>query len=157
MRRHLIFGVALYLAWMSQAFAQTATGVIRGRVQDSTGAVITDVRVTLVDERRNQSRDQTTNGEGLFEFRALPFGDYRVELERPGFKKEVISDVGLEVAKAATLNVTLQLGSLAESVAVQADRGLLETSDASLSQVIDDKRLLALPTNGRNVMQLVSL
>ena len=61
------------------------------------------------------------------------------------------------MAQTETLNVTLQVGSLAESIGVQADRGLLEASDASLSQVIDDKRLLALPTNGRNLMQLVSL
>ena len=90
MRTHLILGVALHLAGTSLALAQTATGVIRGRVQDTTGAVIIDVQVTLVDERRNQSWDQTTNSEGFFEFRALPFGDYRLELERPGFKKEVI-------------------------------------------------------------------
>ena len=156
-QRHLIIGVALHLAATSLALAQTATGVIRGRVQDTTGAVITDVHVTLVDERRNHSWDQTTNSEGLFEFRALPFGDYRLQLERPGFKKEAITDVGLEVAQTVTLNVTLQVGSLAESIRVQADRGLLEASDASLSQVIDDTRLLALPMNGRNFMQLVSL
>src|SRR4029450_13867824 len=107
MRRHLIFGVALLLAGTSLALAQTATGVIRGRVQDATGAVITDVHVTLVDERRNQSWNPPTSGEGFFEFRALPFGDYRVEFERAGFKK-AITDVGLEVAQAVTLNVTLQ-------------------------------------------------
>ena len=94
MRRHLGFGVALLLAGTSLALAQTATGVIRGRIQDSTGAVITDVHVTLIDEHRNQSWDQTANGEGLFEFRALPFGDYRLQLERPGFKKEAITDSG---------------------------------------------------------------
>jgi hypothetical protein len=156
MRSHLIFAVALFLAGTSVAFAQTATGVIRGSVQDGTGAVISGVHLTIVDERRNQSRDQVTNAEGLFEFRALPFGEYRVEFERAGFKK-AITDVGLEVAQTVTLNVTLQVGSLDESIRVQADRGLLEASDASLSQVIDDETLLALPMNGRNFMQLVSL
>jgi Carboxypeptidase regulatory-like domain len=116
MRKHLILGVALHLAWTSLALAQTATGVIRGRVEDTTGAVITDVHVTLVDERRNQSWDQTTNSEGFFEFRALPFGDYRLQLERPGFKKEAITDVGLEVAQTVTLNVTLQAGRIASRV-----------------------------------------
>ena len=90
MRRSLILGILLYLAMTSVVLAQTATGVIRGTVQDPTGAVITDVHVTLVDERRNQSWEQTTNQEGFFEFRALPFGDYRVELDHPGFMKEVI-------------------------------------------------------------------
>jgi hypothetical protein len=77
MRTGLILGVISYLVMVSLVFAQTATGVIRGTVQDATGAVLTDVHVTLRDEARNQSRTQTTNGEGLFEFRALPFGNTR--------------------------------------------------------------------------------
>ena len=87
----------------------------------------------------------------------MPFGNYRIELDHPGFKKAVIEDVALQVAQTVSVNVTLQVGSVTESIAVQAGRGLLEASDASLSQVIDDKRLLELPINGRNVMQLVSL
>ena len=157
MQRHLIFGILSYLAMTSFVLAQTATGVIRGTVQDPTGAVLIDVHVMLVDQARNQSWEQTTNEEGFFEFRALPFGNYRVELEHPGFKKAVIEDVALQVAQTKSLKVTLQVGSVNESIVVQADRGLLESSDASLSQVIDDKRLLGLPINGRNVMQLVSL
>jgi len=137
--------------------AQTATGVIRGTVQDVTRAVLIDVHVRLVDEGTSQIREQTTNGEGFFEFRALPVGNYRVEVEHPRFKKEVIENVALEVAQTDTLTVTLQVGSVEESIVVQADRSLLEASDASLSQVIDDNRLLGLPINGRNLMQLVSL
>jgi hypothetical protein len=87
----------------------------------------------------------------------LPFGNYRVELKHPGFKKGVIEDVALQVSQTESLKITLQVGSVKESIVVQADRGLLEPSDASLSQVIDDKLLLGLPINGRNVMQLVSL
>src|SRR4029078_4705609 len=139
LRRYLIFAVALHLAGTSLALAQTASAVIRGTVQDASGAVIADVQVTLVDEGRNQRRDQTTNGEGFFEFRALPFGAYRLEFERPGFKKQVITDVGLEVAQIETLNVTLQVGSLAESIGVKADRGLADASAAELSQVLCHK------------------
>jgi hypothetical protein len=83
----------LLLAGTSLALAQTASGVIRGRFK--THQRRHHRRSCDVSRRaRNQSRDQTTNGEGFFEFRALPFGDYRVELERPGFKKQVITDVG---------------------------------------------------------------
>ena len=146
-----------HLAMPAIALAQTATGVIRGEVQDSTGSVIIDVRVKLVDQGTDQSWEQTTNEEGFFEFRALPFGKYRVEVEHPGFMKEMVGDVSLQVAQTASLKVTLQVGSVNESIVVQDDRGLLEASDASLSQVIDEKRLLGLPINGRNLMQLVSL
>jgi outer membrane receptor protein involved in Fe transport len=141
----------------SFVLAQTATGVIRGTVQDVTGAVLIDAHVMVVDQARNQSWEQTTNEEGFFEFRALPSGNYRVEVERPNFKKEVIKDVALQVAQTENLIVTLQVGSVNETVVVKADRGLLEASDASLSQVIDDQRVLGLPINGRNLMQLVSL
>ena len=146
-----------HLAMPAIALAQTATGVIRGEVQDSTGSVIIDVRVKLVDQGTDQSWEQTTNEEGFFEFRALPFGKYRVEVEHSGFMKEMVGDVSLQVAQTASLKVTLQVGSVNESIVVQDDRGLLEASDASLSQVIDEKRLLGLPINGRNLMQLVSL
>ena len=69
----------------------------------------------------------------------------------------VIEDVALEVAQTAVVNVTLQVGTVNESIGVRADPVLLETSDASLSQVIDDQRLVGLPLNGCNFMQLVSL
>ena len=95
MRRHLILGGALHLAATSLVLAQTATGVIRGRVQDTTGAIITDVQVTLVDEATDHRREQRTNEEGFFEFRALSFGTYRIEAEQPGFKRVVIEDVAL--------------------------------------------------------------
>jgi hypothetical protein len=137
--------------------AQTATSVIRGTVQDSTGAIIVEVNVLLLDQARNQSWKQITNKDGGFEFRALPLGHYRIELEKDNFKKAVIEDITLQVAETENLKVTLEVGSVSESVLVQADRELLEISDVTLSQVIDDKRLLGFPINGRNVMQLVSL
>ena len=157
MQRHLILGIFLYLAMTSFVLAQTATGVVRGTVQDSTGGVLIHVHVRLIDEARNQEREQTTNEEGFFEFRALPLGNYRVEVQHPQFKKEAIEGVVLQVAQTENLEVTLQVGPVNESVVVQANRGLLDAADASLSQVIDDKRLLGLPINGHNVMQLVPL
>jgi len=86
----------------------------------------------LVDKARNQIWEQTTNEEGFFEFRALPLGNYRVEVEHPEFKKQAIEGVVLQVAETKNLRVTLQVGSINESVVVEADRGLLDASDASL-------------------------
>jgi len=157
MEARAILGAVLYLATSSFLLAQTSTGVIRGVVQDVTGAILVDVHVTLVDTARNLSWKQITNNEGLFEFRALSFGNYRIEVEHPRFKKEVIEDLTLQVAETQILRLTLQVGAVKESLVVQADAGLLEASDASLSQVIEDKRMLGLPINGRNLMQLVSL
>ena len=107
MRRHLILGFFSYLAMTSFVLAQTATGVIRGTVQDSAGSVLIQVRVRLIDEARNQEREQTTNDEGFFEFRALPLGNYRVEVEHPQFKKQAIEGVVLQVAETKNLRVIL--------------------------------------------------
>lgn len=68
--------------------AQTSNGVIRGSVHDVTGAVLVDALVSLRNEATNQSWKQITNAEGFFEFRALLFGNYNVEVEHPRFRKE---------------------------------------------------------------------
>src|SRR6266852_1776344 len=137
--------------------AQTANGVIQGTIKDDTGAVIVGAKVKLTDQATNQSREQNSNELGIFEFRAVPRGDYALQAEQPGFKKQVVSNIALQVAQTQSLEVVLQLGGVAESVEVQASAGLLQTSEASLSQVIDQKRVLELPLNGRNLMQLVPL
>ncbi|HYM09707.1 MAG TPA: carboxypeptidase regulatory-like domain-containing protein, partial [Bryobacterales bacterium] len=125
--------------------------------KDDTGAVIVAAKVKLTDQATNQSREQNTNAEGIFEFRALPRGEYTIEAEQTGFKKQVIANILLQVAQTQNLQVTLQVGGVTESIEVQATAGLLQASEASLSQVIDEKRVLELPINGRNLMQLVPL
>jgi Carboxypeptidase regulatory-like domain len=91
----LSFITATSITATSFLLAQTATGVIRGNVQDRTGAVIINVDVRLVDEATKQSWEQTTNEEGLFEFRALLIGKYRVDAEHPRFRKEVNQNIAL--------------------------------------------------------------
>jgi hypothetical protein len=157
MQLRLILAILCYLAIASFAVAQTATGVIRGTVQDPSGAVLVNVHVILRDEATNQSREQTTNQEGAFEFRVLLFGKYTLKVEHPGFVKEVIENIPLQVAETESLRVTLQIGPVDQSIVVTAKAGRLDASDASLSQVIDERLLLGLPINGRNLMQLVSL
>jgi hypothetical protein len=84
-------------------------------------------------------------------------GHYRIELEKNGFKKAVIEAVTLQVARHRNLKVTLEVGLVSESLWFKPIVDCSKLQDAALSQVIDDKRLLGLPINGRNVMQLVSL
>src|SRR3984893_2812790 len=157
MAKNLAVALAASLLVAVSAHAQTSTGVIQGTVKDDTGAVIVGVRVKLTDQATNQTREQNTNAEGIFEFRALPRGDYTVEAEHAGFKRQVITNTPLQVAQTQNLQITMQVGGLAESVEVQATAGLLQDSEASLSQVIDSKRVLELPINGRNLMQLIPL
>ncbi|MGH9659915.1 MAG: carboxypeptidase regulatory-like domain-containing protein, partial [Bryobacteraceae bacterium] len=137
--------------------AQTATGVIHGTAKDSTGAVVAGAKLTLTDQGTNQTREQKSSPEGNFEFRALPRGVYRLGVEQAGFKKEVISDIVLQVAQSHSVDVTLAVGAVTESVEVVATTGLLQVDEPTLSQVIDEKRVLELPLNGRNFMALTHL
>jgi len=156
LKTQALLGVVFLLA-VIDAQAQTATGTIQGTVNDDTGAVVVGTRVRLIDEATNQAREQISNEEGIFEFRALPRGEYTLETEHAGFKKQVINHIALQVAQTQALQVVLQVGGVAETVEVQASAGLLQTADASLSQLIDEKRVLELPINGRSLMQLVPL
>lgn len=149
-------GFALFLAAVG-AYAQTATGVIGGTIKDPTGAVIPGVTVTLTDQATNQMRKQTSTAAGAYEFRALSRGAYTLGAEAEGFKKEVITGINLQVAQAASIDVSLELGDVAETVTVEGTAVLLESADANLSQVIDQNRIRELPLNGRNFMQLVGL
>ncbi|MCC6368850.1 MAG: TonB-dependent receptor [Bryobacterales bacterium] len=137
--------------------AQTASGVITGSVTDTTGAAVAGAKVMLTHEETNQTRNQTANSEGIYEFRALPRGTYRLAVEVAGFKREEIKDVQLTVAQTLQLNVKLQVGQVSEAITVEASAAQVQASEASLAQVIDEKRVRELPLNGRNFMQLAFL
>lgn len=137
--------------------AQTASGVITGSVTDTSGAVVAGARVMLTHEETNQTRDQLANSEGIYEFRALPRGTYRLAVEMAGFRREEIRDVQLTVAQTLQLNVKLQVGQVSEAITVEASAAQVQASEASLAQVIDEKRVRELPLNGRNFMQLAFL
>jgi Carboxypeptidase regulatory-like domain len=137
--------------------AQTTNGSITGRVTDPSKATIADAKVAAVNTGTNFRYETATNGAGEYTLANLPPGTYRIEVEHPIFRKAVIENIALQVVQTQNLDIGLQLGSVNESIVVQADGGLLEASDASLSQVIDEKRVLGFPLNSRNVMQLVAL
>jgi hypothetical protein len=87
----------------------------------------------------------------------IPRGTYTLSVTKSGFRKETVADIPLQVAEVRDLRVTLSLGEVSQSIAVTSAASVLETSEAALSQVIDEKRVSQLPINGRNMMQLVGL
>jgi hypothetical protein len=138
-------------------WAQTASGVITGTVVDQSGASVAGAKIALADQETNQSRETLSNSAGIFEFRALPRGTYTLLAEMAGFKKEEIRRVQLNVAQTLQYEIKLQVGQVTEEVTVEARSAQIESSEASLSQVIDEKRVRELPINGRNFMQLAFL
>ncbi|HZO58034.1 MAG TPA: carboxypeptidase regulatory-like domain-containing protein [Bryobacteraceae bacterium] len=157
MRFKTILWVLQALGILSIAWGQTATGVITGVVTDAAGASVAGAIVTLLDQQTNQTREQTTTTSGLYEFRALPRGLYTLHVEMAGFKKSETKNLQLTVAQTMQIDIKLELGQVSESVTVEATAAQVQASEASLAQVIDEKRVRELPLNGRNFMQLAFL
>ena len=99
----------------------------------------------------------TMAADGRYTFNNLPAGPYRLEVQASGFKNYSQTGIILQVAENVTQNVALQVGSLTETVEVQADASMVETRDSSISQVIEQQRIVDLPLNGRNLTSLLML
>src|SRR5260221_5252008 len=148
------------LAWVSLAaqlgFGQTL-GSISGETRDSSGAIVAGAAVTVVNSGTNATRTVATNEAGEYAFPSLPPGTYSVKVEKTGFKSIVRNQIELQVQLAARIDFELQIGQVSESIEVRADAALLVTDNSTVGTVIENKRIVELPLNGRNYLQLVSL
>lgn len=146
----LVFGIGL------PVFGQTF-GEINGAVRDTSGGNIAGVQVTVTNTATNVSRSAISNEDGIYSFPALPPGPYAVKAEKAGFKTVTRTKIELEVQQSARIDIELPVGQVNESVEVSASGQLLATEDATIGTVIENKRIVELPLNGRNYLQLVSL
>ena len=143
-------------AW-SPASAQAFYGSLAGRVSDHTGAVVSGATVTVVSLATTEKRAGTTDRTGSYRFVNLQPGPYRVEIESAGFKHFTQEPVDVRVDTTVSLDASLALGDLHETVSVQEQTPLLETQSASVGQVIEGQQVQDTPLNGRNVINLVAL
>ena len=137
--------------------AQQGRGTILGTVTDQTGAAVGGASVTIQNTQTNVTVNTQTNGEGYFTSPPLIVGTYEVTVDHAGFKKAVQTGVSLQVDQRAELNVRLELGTVGESVKVTSEAPLVNTEDATVGQVIENKRVEELPINGRSAFALVGL
>src|SRR5581483_4079286 len=154
----LIQSIVLLSASMwGEAFAQTVSTQILGRVTDPAGAVIPAAAVTARRIATGDVRVTKTNETGNYIFPLLDVGDYELTCVAPAFKTETRTGVTLELEQKLRIDFQLQLGQQAEKVEVTGAAPLLRTEDATLGSVVDERRLLELPTNGRNFAQTATL
>jgi len=149
--------VALTLSVPTFLSAQGTTGRIVGRVADPGGAVLSNVKVTLVNEGTNVSRDVKTNENGDYDFVEVPVGTYRLEFDVAGFKKNVRRGVNLDINQVITLNMTMQVGATQEVVDVTSEAPLVETTSTQLGAVVGDRAVSELPLNSRDTYQFLQL
>jgi hypothetical protein len=150
---------ALVLGAGSPAAAQTAaTSVVQGAVTDPQGAVIIGAEVRLLDTATNQVRTQATNDLGHFTFANILPGVYSITVSMEGFRTALVPVLRVEVNKSYTVNLALEVGSLAETVTVEAGMGAeLQTTDAQVGNVLEERMIRNLPTLQRSTLELLSL
>lgn len=139
------------------AFAQDPRGRILGRVMDATGAVMPNIPVVATNLETMVAVTGRTNQQGAYLIPFLNPGIYRIAAEAQGFKKFEQEAIEIRVGDAITLDMMLEPGALTESVTVTAEAPLLQSSEASIGQLVDQKRLHELPLAGGNPLYLLQL
>ena len=139
------------------ALAQQETATITGEVRDANGSAVPKATITVTNVETNVSVRSETNDQGLYTVPSLKPGPYSITVEKPGFKKSVRSGVTLQVNQVARLDVNMQVGELTTAVEIVEAATLLETETSSRGSVIDQKKIVDLPLNGRDYNQLALL
>jgi hypothetical protein len=134
-----------------------AVAEVDGHVTDTSGQSIVGAQVKMTEVDKDQVHNAVTNGEGNYSLPNLPVGPYKLEVSAPGFKSYVQTGIVLQVNSNVKADVVMQVGSVSESIEVVANAAMVETKENSLSQVIEQKRVVDLPLNGRNPTQLLLL
>jgi len=155
------FSVALFLVLLLCAvnsFAQAGGTTVRGTVQDPNGNLVKGATVTLTDPSKNFTRTQQTNEDGQYVFSAVPPGTYRLEVTAQGFKTASASGVQALVDTPTVRDVPLEIGAVSETVDVtSAAETAINTTDATIGNSFERKRITELPLNANNVVGLLSL
>jgi hypothetical protein len=138
-------------------WAQTTSTEILGLVTDSSGAVVPGAKVTVARRATGEIRSAVTNQAGDYSFPLVQIGDYTVRCEMAGFKTQTVSTLRVETEQKVRVNFVLEVGEVTETVEVTAAGVLLKTDDATVGQVIDNRRVIELPLNGRNLSHLAVL
>ncbi len=148
---------ALLLSLCATAFAQTTSTEILGTITDSTRAVVSGARVTLLRTDTGERRTATTAATGDYSFPLIEIGNYTVTAEMQGFQTQEKTGIRLQLQQKVRVDFLLAVGNTKETIEVQAATVQLKTEDASVGQVIDNKRIVELPLNGRNIATLAVL
>lgn len=137
--------------------SQTSTTQLSGTIYDNSGAVLPASAVTVTNDDTGVTLKQLTNSAGLYSFPSMPVGNYTVTVEMQGFKTAKRSKITLVVGTPQTENITLELGDTHDVVKVEASADNVNTSNATLGNVIEKQAVSTLPLNGRNPLNLVVL
>ena len=140
-----------------RAVGQVSTANIIGVVQDSSGAAIPEANLKLINIQTGTENDSKTSGDGRFILPGVLPGGYSLQIERPGFSTTQLSGIMLNVGDTKNLMIRLKVGSVTETVNVDASGLTLNANDASVSTVVDRRFVGTIPLNGRSFQDLISM
>ena len=154
----LLAALCLILMLQSISLAQAGSASIRGIVSDAQARPVAGATVTLTSTEKNLIRTQTTNDSGGYLFSVVPPGVYKIEVEAKGFKKAVFTDLSAMVDTPTNQDIQLEVGDLSEIVSISSgSEAPLNTTDATIGNTFEARRITDLPLNARNVVGLLSL
>src|SRR5258708_372391 len=140
------------------AFGQASSSSdIAGRVTDATGATVPGATITVINNGTGAARTATSNDQGDWSIPNIPPANYKLRIEKAGFKAAQIPSIDVEIGKTANGSVTMAVGAVTDTIEVTTLAPQLQTQEATVGQVIDQKQINDLPLNGRNVLQLATL
>ena len=150
-------GITLIIGSNMPVWAQFTTARLSGIVSDPSGAVVAGATVTVQDLGTSYTQTTKSGPAGQYLFPSLPVGTYQITVSMAGYTQYVQKGIVLSVDQAASQNVQLQVGLVAQQLVVIANSSLVTTDSATVGQLIDQKEISELPLNGRDVQQLVFL
>ncbi len=154
--RSILF-LALCLAFCVSALAQSSTATISGTVVDEGGAVVTEAQIAAINADTGLRRQATTNSDGYFTIPLLPPGRYTITATRQGFSPMEIGGIALNVNDHRSIQIPLKVGQVGETVTVTSDAVQVDTLTGTLKETVAQERIVGLPLNGRNALELQRL
>jgi hypothetical protein len=157
MRRNLIVVLLVLLPAAALHAQAVSIASVTGRVADEQGAVVSGAPVRMTGVDTGVVYNTVANADGIYTFPSLPIGVYRLESTVAGFQTYVQNGIQLRVNDQVQINISMRVGAVAERVEVNANAALIETQQNTISQVVDQQRIVDLPLNGRDPTQLITI
>ncbi len=157
MIRTLVCALARCLAGASAAFAQASSATINGTLRDSSGSVIPGATLALRNTATSVETRTASNESGYYAFLNILPGQYTLEVTKAGFRTYKLSQFTLAVNQTATIDIIMEIGSVDQSINVEAIGAEVQASTSEIGAVVARQQVVALPLNGRNFTQLLSL
>ncbi|HKP71963.1 MAG TPA: carboxypeptidase-like regulatory domain-containing protein, partial [Pyrinomonadaceae bacterium] len=154
--RSVLVAALLLASCAAGAYAQDITARISGQITDAAGAIVPNAQATLTNTTTGETREAQADDSGNYTFALIQPGTYDLSVKVQGFKEYLSKGLELSVNDRKTINIALEAGAVTETVTVTGEAPLIQTT-ATVGDVVENRRVVELPLNNRNFMQLLTL